>query len=75
MHKSDCPQEHEMPALLPVEQVAELLSCSTRHVRRLADRGAMPQPVRLGGLVRWDREAIQRWIGEGCPGCRAGGAK
>lgn len=43
------------------------LSCSSRHVRRLSDRGAMPTPVRLGGLVRWERNAIERWIAADCP--------
>jgi hypothetical protein len=30
--------------LLDAQAVAEMLSCSARHVRRLADRGAMPRP-------------------------------
>ncbi len=58
------------PALLTVNQVAKLLSCSSRHVYRLADRSAIPQPVRLGALVRWRRDEIEQWITAGCPNVR-----
>jgi len=54
-------------ALLTVGDVAGQLSCSPRHVRRMSDRGAMPAPVRIGALVRWDRESIARWLASGCP--------
>jgi len=54
-------------ALLTVDDVAGQLVCSPRHVRRMSDRGAMPTAVRLGGLVRWERIAIERWIAKGCP--------
>jgi len=59
-------------ALIDVQQLAELLSCSTRHVYRLSDAGKMPGPVRLGSLVRWNRAAIEEWIAAGCPSCRKG---
>jgi len=54
-------------ALVTADDLAKQLSCSPRHVRRLSDRGAMPTPIRLGGLVRWERSAIERWIASGCP--------
>lgn len=57
----------ESPALLTVKQVAALLGCSARHVYRLADRGAMPRPKKLGEvLVRYNRSEIERWITDGC---------
>jgi len=59
-------------ALLDVQAVAAMLNCSPRQVYRLADRGALPRPVRLGRLVRWCRAAIEIWIADGCPSCRAG---
>jgi len=62
-------------ALLDVRQVAAMLGCSARHVYRLADRGAMPRPVKLGGLVRWCRAALEIWVADGCPSCRNGGAR
>ncbi|MGA2062454.1 MAG: excisionase family DNA-binding protein [Thermoguttaceae bacterium] len=53
-----------------VETVADKLSCSSRHVYRLADAGRMPLPVRLGSLVRWDLDEIDVWISQGCPSVR-----
>jgi predicted DNA-binding transcriptional regulator AlpA len=53
--------------LLDVKAVACLLTCSTRHVYRLADSGLMPQPVKVGALVRWPRPVIEQWIASGCP--------
>ena len=60
-------QLKESPSLVGVHGVAELLDCSTRHVRRLADAGKMPRPMKLGALVRWNRQVIEDWINEGCP--------
>lgn len=56
-------------ALLSVDDVSTYLTCSTRHVRRMADSGAMPRPIKLGSLVRWRRLDIERWIADGCPRC------
>lgn len=57
-------------AMMSVDDVAEELNCSSRHVRRLADSARMPKPIRLGSLVRWPRSAIEQWIADGCPNCR-----
>ena len=54
-------------ALLNLREVAATLGCSPRHVERLADRGDMPRPVRLGALVRWSSMEIRDWIARGCP--------
>ena len=65
-------------ALLDVAAVAEMLGCSGRHVYRLADRGAMPRPVKLGSLIRWRRSTgdpmtgLEDWLAAGCPSCREG---
>ncbi len=56
--------------LLDVNAVAQFLSCSTRHVYRLADSGRMPRPRKLGALVRWDRQELEKWLAGGCPSCR-----
>jgi excisionase family DNA binding protein len=53
--------------LLNLNQVAVRMGCSRRHVRRLSERGDMPQPVRLGALLRWPRESLERWVAAGCP--------
>jgi len=56
--------------LLDVNAVARFLSCSARHVYRLADSGRMPRPQKLGALVRWDRIELEKWLADDCPVCR-----
>jgi len=56
-----------LPAMLTVDQVAGVLGCSPRTVRRLTDSGRMPRPIRLGALLRWPRQTIESWIRQGCP--------
>lgn len=60
----------EKVRLLDVHAVAQFLSCSARHVYRLADSGQMPRPRKLGALVRWDRPELEKWLADGCPACR-----
>jgi excisionase family DNA binding protein len=55
------------PAFMDVKEVAALLGCSVRHVMRLSGDGAMPAPVKLGRLVRWNRATLNQWIADGCP--------
>jgi len=55
------------PRLVDVEEIAKLLGISSRHVYRLADSGRMPRPIKLGGAVRWDVDAVSQWIDQGCP--------
>ena len=62
-------------AMLSVGDVADMLGCSSRHVYRLSDSGRMPRPIKLGALVRWRRAELEKWIAEGCPPCRKGGAR
>jgi len=57
--------------LVSVEQVSAMLTCSRRHVYRMSDAGRMPAPVRLGNLVRWNREVIENWIANGCKPVRS----
>ncbi|MCC6145420.1 MAG: helix-turn-helix domain-containing protein [Candidatus Hydrogenedentes bacterium] len=54
-------------ALMTVGEVAELLRVSTRMIHRLRDSGRMPQPIKLGGSVRWRRAELLEWIEDGCP--------
>ncbi len=53
-----------------VKDVAELCGVSVEHVRRLADRGAIPKPIRLGRSVRFNLEQIESWLANGCPDLR-----
>jgi excisionase family DNA binding protein len=54
-----------LPELLDVVAVATLLSCSPRHVLRLAGNRRMPPAVRVGRLRRWSRRSIEKWIANG----------
>ncbi|HUY32963.1 MAG TPA: helix-turn-helix domain-containing protein [Pirellulales bacterium] len=58
-------------ALLDVQAVAAMLNCSPRHVRRLADAGRMPAPVKLGALIRWRRADLDAWLDAGCKAVRS----
>jgi len=59
------------PLLLSVREVAALLGVSTRTVYRLADDDRMPRGLRIGGVLRWRRAELDRWIASGCPDCRS----
>jgi excisionase family DNA binding protein len=60
-------ESHPPKRLIGVQQVAERLGCSTRHVWRILSAGLLPRPVKVGHLVRWSSTAIDEWIGKGCP--------
>lgn len=47
--------------------LAELLGLSVRTIRRLDASGKLPQPVKIGGAVRWRREEINAWLAADCP--------
>ena len=49
-------------ALVDADEIAQFLGCSPKHVRRMAERGQFPKPVKVGRLKRWPREAIEEWI-------------
>lgn len=67
------PPADTAPALLDVQAVAHLLDCSPRHVRRLADGGRMPAPLRVGSLLRWRRADLDAWLADGCRPVRRAG--
>jgi excisionase family DNA binding protein len=68
--KADTPGSDTVSRLLDVSDVGHLLNCSGQHVRRLADAGRMPRPVKLGALIRWNRAEIETWLAAGCPDSR-----
>ncbi|WP_350212643.1 helix-turn-helix domain-containing protein [Botrimarina sp.] len=53
--------------LISAEEVADMLSISTRTVWRLLSTGQMVQPIRIGGSVRWRLGEVCQWIDNGCP--------
>ncbi|HBE62681.1 MAG TPA: DNA-binding protein [Rhodopirellula baltica] len=60
-------QDGKRRAMMSVDDVANELGCSSRHVRRLIDRGKLPRPIRLGSLVRILRADFDHWLNAGCP--------
>jgi predicted DNA-binding transcriptional regulator AlpA len=55
------------PLLLSARQAAVLCSVSLATFWRWRSSGRVPPPVRVGGCVRWRRQAIVDWIDSGCP--------
>jgi excisionase family DNA binding protein len=49
--------------LLDIDQVAELLSTTTRHVRRLVFERRISY-VKVGRYVRFDPDDLARWVEE-----------
>ena len=47
--------------LLRPDDVAKILSISSRQVRRLAAAGEIPHVI-VGTMYRFDRGAIERWL-------------
>ena len=70
--KSSTEQAVDSPVLLTVQDISAMLNCSIRHIYRLVDSQRIPQPVKLGALLRWVKADIDRWIAKGCPDCRKG---
>lgn len=64
------PTTHVRPSpvvMLKTDDVARMIGCSDRHIRRLVASGRMPRPIKLGRLKRWNAEVIHTWIDAGCP--------
>jgi predicted DNA-binding transcriptional regulator AlpA len=57
------------------DDIAALVPCSTRHVRRLDSMRAIPGRFALGRLVRWHRRLVDEWIAAGCPLLKKGGGR
>lgn len=49
-------------ATYDVKDVARLMKCSTRHVRRMIDAREVPGLIRFGRLVRFHRGIIHDWL-------------
>lgn len=47
---------------------AAIVGVSRRSWWRFVAEGKAPQPLRLGGCVRWRVSELRRWIDSGCEG-------
>lgn len=61
------PNRLDACVLLTVGQVAKLLQVSPRSVWRLRSAREIPEPVKIGGTVRWIAEELESWVASGCP--------
>lgn len=52
----------EVMDYLTYQTLAQQLGVSTRHLRRLVERGLLPAPIRVGGVVRFPRREVERAI-------------
>jgi prophage regulatory protein len=55
------------PLMLTAAQLARMLQVSTRTLWRMCSGGRLPNPLRIGGTVRWSLAEIKNWIAGGCP--------
>jgi predicted DNA-binding transcriptional regulator AlpA len=53
--------------LIDIKDLARLLAVSPRHVFQLNKQQLLPEPVRLGRLVRWSLAEVRAWVAAGCP--------
>lgn len=44
--------------LLSAKELAKMLSLSKRQIHRLNSCHRLPAPIRIGGSIRWDLDAI-----------------
>lgn len=58
--------------LLTVQELAELLRCDPRTVRRLELSGDVPVGIRIGGSKRWRTSDVRQWL-DGLDVARDGG--
>jgi predicted DNA-binding transcriptional regulator AlpA len=69
------PVEHTVEGvkLVDIKTVARMCDCSPSTIRRLADSGHMPKPLKVHRLSRWRlrtgdaRTGVDDWIDAGCP--------
>jgi|6_EtaG_2_1085325.scaffolds.fasta_scaffold453371_2 excisionase family DNA binding protein len=49
------------------EQVASLLAIRKDTVYRWNRSGMMPEAIKIGKILRWQRNDVEEWIADGCP--------
>ena len=56
-------KEHDLPALLTCNEVAELLRTSKKAIWAMAERQQIPGVVRIGRRVLFRQDALIDWLG------------
>jgi excisionase family DNA binding protein len=60
-----------LPQLLAIDQLAERLGVTARHIRRLVAERRVPY-LKVGRFVRFDSAEIARWLDDARRPARAG---
>jgi predicted DNA-binding transcriptional regulator AlpA len=55
------------PLLATAKDLAVLLRLSLRTIRSMDAGGRLPEPVRVGGSVRWRLDELRAWLDAGAP--------
>lgn len=56
------PAEHQDLAMVTERELASMLRCDPRTVRRLERSREIPQAIRIGGSKRWLLQGIREWM-------------
>ena len=54
------------PELLRADEAAAFCGVAKRTWWRLVANSRAPEPIRLGGAVRWRRRELVLWVNRGC---------
>ena len=52
----------DRPSMLTERDMATLLNCDVRTIRRWERSSEIPQAIRVGGAKRWRAETIDEWL-------------
>ena len=62
------PATPQQPApLLDVDAVRSRFKLGKSTLARLVASNRFPQPLKIGGSVRWRAEVLDAWLADGCP--------
>lgn len=56
-----------MDKMLNAKDMARVLSLCERTIWRLAKKGLLIPPVRIGKSCRWIEKDVVKWVKDGCP--------
>ena len=56
------PVSGQVRPMITERELAQLLRCDPRTVRRLEVSGELPPALRIGGSKRWQRQVIEDWL-------------
>lgn len=55
-------RDHQELAMITERELAELLRCDPRTIRRLESAGSIPPALRIGGSKRWLATDVRTWV-------------